>query len=76
MDTTIANLSHLFEQLGLAPAAQDIEQFIATHSLDIKESICDASFWTPSQQAFLQEAISADSHWSELVDQLATRLQK
>ncbi|NMH64579.1 DUF2789 domain-containing protein [Shewanella salipaludis] len=76
MDTTPVDISHLFEQLGLDSKREAIEQFIAGHSLSDNELLAQASFWTPSQRAFLNEALEEDAEWSDAIDHLDTLLRK
>lgn len=74
MDTNPHNLPNLFKQLGLPGQATDIDAFIATHRLPQGTALADAAFWTPEQAAFLKQSLADDSDWSEVVDELATRL--
>ena len=74
MDTNPHNLPNLFKQLGLPGQAADIDAFIATHRLPQGTALVDAAFWTPGQAAFLKQSLADDSDWSEVVDELATRL--
>jgi hypothetical protein len=75
MDTSTHTFSALFEQLGLPSDKDSIEQFIRTHQLFSQEvPLHEASFWTESQAAFLQDAISSDSDWAEVVDELNNSL--
>ncbi|ASK68595.1 MULTISPECIES: DUF2789 domain-containing protein [Shewanella] len=76
MDTTPVDLSHLFEQLGLANQAQAIGQFIATHQLPPDTHLTEAPFWTQAQKSFLTEALEADAQWTELIEQLDVQLRK
>ncbi|MBU2863260.1 DUF2789 domain-containing protein [Reinekea forsetii] len=76
MDTTDhSHMASLFEQLGLSASNEDIERFVSSHSLDAGVSIEKAPFWTTAQASFLEESISEDSDWAELVDQLAVLLR-
>ena len=76
MDTSQHSMHNLFEQLGLPSSEQDVEQFIRIHRLFSQDIRLDqATFWTPVQAAFLREAIDEDSDWSEVVDELNTRLR-
>lgn len=76
MDTTLHNMTALFQQLGLPNEAEAIDEFINRHRV-----LCDgialteAPFWTDSQADFLRDAIIDDSDWVELVDQLDVRLR-
>ncbi|QDZ91669.1 DUF2789 domain-containing protein [Shewanella decolorationis] len=76
MDTTPVDMSHLFEQLGLANQAQAITQFIATHKLSPQTHLTDAPFWTQAQKSFLIEALEADAQWTELIEQLDAQLRR
>ena len=67
----------LFDQLGLPSDELGIKHFIATHSpLAQNLRLAQAPFWTPSQAAFLREAILQDSDWVDLADQLSIALRK
>lgn len=71
MDTTAHTFSILFQQLGLPSDDKSIEDFIATHApLTAAMPLAEAPFWSPGQAAFISEALSADSDWAEMVDQL------
>lgn len=75
METPIHHLGDLFRQLGLADDPASIEDFIAKHRpLPAGVALADAPFWSPSQAQFLQEEISDDADWAELVDSLGARL--
>lgn len=69
-------MQSLFSQLGLPAEPKQIKSFIEAHPLTKQERIGQASFWTPSQAAFIQESISEDSDWTELVDQLDVQLRQ
>lgn len=77
MNKPIHHFKDLFAQLGLPSDELGINHFIATHS-PVAENLRlpEAPFWTPSQAAFLREAILMDSDWAELVDQLSVALRK
>lgn len=69
-------LNELFKQLGLKHEDSDIEQFIDKHSpVDKNTPIYEAPCWTPSQADFLKQAISDDSDWTVIVDDLSERLR-
>ncbi len=69
-------LADLFAQLGLGNSSTDIDGFIHSHRpIPDEVSLPDAKCWSNSQSAFLREAIEDDSDWSELVDQLNSRLR-
>lgn len=76
MDTSKHTMDNLFAQLGLQKQPNAIECFIAEHrGLAPNVQLSNASFWSQSQSAFIQEAIDDDSDWSEVVDQLDSRLR-
>lgn len=76
MQTAHPYFSDLFAQLGLPNGPQDIAQFLAEHTpLAGDVSLPDAAFWSPSQAAFLKEALLQDSNWAELADQLSEALR-
>ena len=75
MDTSNHDLPALFRQLGLNADAAAIRAFIASHPLPADTDIEHAPFWSPSQAAFLKQALDEDADWAELVDELATLLQ-
>ena len=71
MDTTAHTFTTLFQQLGLPSDEQSIDEFIATHApLAAATPLAEASFWSSGQAAFISEALSSDSDWAEIVDQL------
>ena len=70
------NMSDLFAQLGLPDGDQDIDKFIHLHRpLADSLSLEKAVFWNIGQSQFIHEALFDDSDWSELVDQLNSRLR-
>ncbi|WP_020210129.1 DUF2789 domain-containing protein [Gilvimarinus chinensis] len=76
MEPPVHSLSALFDQLGLPSEAENIETFIGRHrplAADIK--LAEASFWSESQQRFLQQAIGDDADWAEVVDELDALLR-
>lgn len=68
-------LASLFAQLGLPDDELSIKRFIHQHEISPEKHIYQAPFWTPSQSAFLQEAISDDAEWAEVIDQLDNMLR-
>ncbi len=75
METCNHGINNLFEQLGLASSDKDIDLFISTHKPLLPQQRLDqASYWSPTQAAFLREALAGDSDWSEAVDELNVRL--
>ncbi|MEW6981967.1 DUF2789 family protein [Colwelliaceae bacterium 6471] len=76
MDRSIHTMSCLFAQLGLDSDDSNIQTFINEHKgLIGNQSLADAEFWNKNQAAFINEAISADSDWCEIVDTLDTLLR-
>lgn len=75
MDTVKHNLSNLFKQLGLPTEADAVEQFFAAHTLSPEQQLEDAAFWNAAQAQFIREARGSDADWSELIDELDTRLR-
>lgn len=76
MERTVHNMSNLFAQLGEANDSAAIARFIETHkplAEDVK--LHEATFWSPSQAAFLSEAIQQDADWAEIADELNARLR-
>ncbi len=66
----------LFEQLGLPCDSQSIRDFIKANSpLDESLKLADARCWSPTQAAFLREAILEDADWAEVVDALNLALR-
>lgn len=66
----------LFQQLGLPSTPAQIEKFVQMHSPVQKHvALPFAHFWNEGQAEFIKEAISEDSEWSELVDQLDALLR-
>jgi len=77
MDTTTHRFSDLFAQLGLANDANSIASFLAKNaSLPGHVSLPDATFWSPSQAAFLREALAENADWAEVVDKLSEALRE
>lgn len=75
MDIGHPGLHELFDQLGLPSTADGIEAFIARHRPDsLGCALPDAPVWTPTQAAFLREAIAADADWALPAEWLANAL--
>ena len=76
MDTSNHTFSALFQQLGLPSDNNSIDAFINSHApLAADVLLADASFWSRGQAQFIREALSADSDWAEIVDQLNASLR-
>lgn len=77
MDTSSHTMQTLFEQLGLPSEPEQIDQFIRLHRAETGlDRLEGAQFWSPSQARFIQEALSFDSDWCEVVDELNIRLHQ
>ncbi len=75
METTDHSLSHLFKQLGLPHEPDEVAQFIAQHQGACRQcSLLEAPIWTPSQLAFLNEAIAQDADWAGVAERLQADL--
>ena len=75
METFQHDLKSLFSQLGLSNTSEDIEQFIAEHSLTEQQSIFEADFWQPAQKQFLRESHDQDSDWCAAVNEFDVLLR-
>lgn len=65
------DMGHLFAQLGLSSDAYSVAHFMQRHTtMGNGVALHEALSWTPSQAAFLREAIALDGEWSGVVDQL------
>lgn len=75
MEPEIKDIGTLFEQLGLPADETSIDEFIASHyPLSDDTKLSEASFWSPSQAAFLKGEILEDAEWAPIVDELNARL--
>lgn len=70
MESSFHSLENLFLQLGLDNSNASIDSFVQKNKLAQDEKLQDAAFWTSAQSAFIQECLSEDSDWAEVVDQL------
>ncbi len=76
MESGLHTLCELFRQLGLPDDLPAMERFIAEHRpLERSIQLSAAPFWNQGQREFLQQALSNDADWTELVDQLDARLR-
>lgn len=76
MERTVPNMSSLFAQLGQPNDEAAIARFIEAHRpLPEGVRLHEASFWTPSQAAFLREALLEDADWAEIADELSAELR-
>lgn len=65
MRGNVFTLSDLFKQLGLPADPQSISQFISRHAGACRDcALPQAPIWSPTQQAFLNEAIAQDADWA------------
>ena len=67
-------MNELFAQLGLDNSDEAIEQFIADNQLDEETSLKEATFWSDSQRAFINEEWKKDAVWAITLDELNARL--
>ena len=75
MENTDHQLSDLFKQLGLPHEPQEVAQFIAQHQGACRHcNLLEASIWSPSQLAFLNEAIAQDADWAGVAERLQAAL--
>jgi hypothetical protein len=75
MENQRHDLASLFAQLGLPSDPAAIDAFIAAHRpLPPGVRLAEASFWSPTQAAFLAEQLQDDADWSEVVDELNSEL--
>ncbi|HEX5676173.1 MAG TPA: DUF2789 domain-containing protein, partial [Azonexus sp.] len=76
MERPVHSLNTLFAQLGQPSDEASIAQFIESHRpLPDDVLLHEAAFWTPSQAAFLREAILDDADWAEVADELNADLR-
>ena len=76
MDTVNPAFASLFAQLGLESSDQGIEQFIRSHQLASNVRIAEAAFWNASQKAFIEDAITEDAQWAEVIGHLDSALHQ
>jgi len=77
METGNHTIHTLFKQLGLDSSEVAIRRFVQVqYPLPQNVRLYQASVWNLSQAQFLQEAVSEDSVWSNVVDQLDTMLRQ
>ncbi len=77
MESPAHTINALFDQLGLDSSDEDIEAFIDDcHTIPDNLALYDAGFWTPSQAAFLKQAVEEDADWAEVVDNLNAMLRE
>jgi hypothetical protein len=76
VDTSSHTMETLFQQLGLSSDPAAIENFIFNNRLEKGMPLDHAACWSAGQAQFIREALDQDSDWSEIVDQLDTRLRR
>jgi hypothetical protein len=75
MESQRHDIANLFAQLGLANDPAAIAAFIAAHRpLPPGVKLAEASFWSPTQSAFLAEELQGDADWAEVIDELNSEL--
>ena len=76
MDMTKHDINTLFAQLGLPNTEAEIDAFIASHAISDTTLLQDAPFWDEAQQHFIAESLAVDGDWSEVIDELDSRLRQ
>jgi hypothetical protein len=77
MQQITITMRSLFAQLGEPNDEASVSRFVDLNSpLPDGMRLHEAPFWTPSQAAFLREAILQDSDWTKVVDDLNARLHR
>jgi hypothetical protein len=77
MQQTMINMRSLFAQLGEPSDEGSVRRFVDLNSpLPDGMRLHEAPFWSPSQAAFLREALLQDSDWTKVVDDLNARLHR
>jgi len=75
MEQPVHTLNKLFAQLGQACDDLAIARFIDINSpLPDDVRLHEATFWSLAQSTFLREAIDNDADWSDVADELNSRL--
>lgn len=75
MEQHAHSMDELFDQLGAHQPPQGTVPFIeARRPLAGDVQLHQAVFWSPSQAAFLEQAISDDADWAEVVEALNSEL--
>lgn len=75
MQSGVYTFEELFRRLGLPSNPEQIERFIRMHTVQRHVALPYAHFWNAHQAQFIKEAITEESEWSVLVDQLDARLR-
>lgn len=75
MDTSSHTMQTLFMQLGLPNSNESIDAFFYNHHLPKGIPLEQAAFWSAGQAQFIQEALTQDADWSEIVDQMDAQLR-
>jgi hypothetical protein len=71
MEPLAPDMPSLFAQLGEPNDATSIARFMEQHGhLRGNTKLHEAPFWSPSQAAFLRDAIVQDANWAPVVDEL------
>ena len=75
MDTSSHTMAALFAQLGLPNSEIAMDNFMQNNHLPAEIPLESAAFWNAGQAQFIQEAISQDADWAEVVDHLDAQLR-
>jgi hypothetical protein len=77
MELLEPTMQSLFAQLGEPDDEAAISRFVERHGhLRGHTKLHEAAFWSPSQAAFLRDAIVQDANWAPVVDALNARLHE
>ena len=75
MEGHVHTMSSLFAQLGEPGDEAAIALFMASHRpLAGSVQLHEAAFWSPSQAAFLRQAILDDADWADVAEALNAQL--
>jgi hypothetical protein len=75
MNTSTPTMETLFAQLGLPNNPTAIDNFFHNNHLPSEIPLERAAFWSAGQAQFIQEAITEDADWAEVVDHLDAQLR-
>lgn len=77
MELIAPDMTSLFAQLGEPNDAASIARFMDLHGhMRGHTNLHEAAFWSPSQAAFLRDAIAQDANWAPVVDALNAGLHE
>ncbi|RFO97124.1 DUF2789 domain-containing protein [Rhodoferax lacus] len=77
MELIAPDMTSLFAQLGEPNDAASIARFMELNGhMRGHTKLHEAAFWSPSQAAFLRDAIALDANWAPVVDALNAGLHE